>query len=137
MSWISALFSSTATQPIEAIGNILDSLFTSTEEKLDKKIIMLRLAQKPNIAQIELNKIEAQHRSIFVSGWRPAVGWVCALALLYSFILRDIISWIMIINGVEHPPPPELAMEHLMTVLLSLLGLGGFRSVEKMAGRTK
>lgn len=137
MGFFSNLFTSQATGPIEAVGNVLDGLFTSDEEKLDKQIIMQRLAQQPSLAQIELNKIEAQHRSIFVAGWRPFIGWVCGIALFYNFVVRDIIAWILTQSGSHFSPPPELAMEHLMTVLLALLGLGGLRTVEKVKGRAK
>jgi len=63
--------------------------------------------------QNEVNKIEAQHRSIFVAGWRPFIGWVCGVALLYNFILRDIIAWVY-----PEQIPPALQMDHLITILL-------------------
>jgi hypothetical protein len=81
--------------------------------------------------QNEVNKIEAQHRSIFVAGWRPFIGWVCGLALLYNFILRDIIAWLS-----PDIMPPALQMEHLLTVLLGMLGLGGLRTYEKLKDKT-
>lgn len=82
--------------------------------------------------QSEINKIEAQHRSVFVSGWRPFIGWVCGVALLYNFILRDIIAWIS-----PTVMPPSIQMEHLMTILFGLLGLGGLRTFEKIKDKTK
>ena len=137
MGWFSNLFSSTAAEPINAIGNVLDGLFTSDEEKLDKKIIMQRLALEPGKLQVELSKIEASHRSIFVAGWRPFIGWVCGVALLYNFILRDILAWALRLAEVATEAPPELAMEHLMTILMGILGLGGYRTIEKLGGKTK
>lgn len=137
MSWIGELFSSSTAAPIAAVGNVLDGLFTSDDEKLDKNIIMQRLAQKPQLAQIELNKVEAQHRSMFVAGWRPFIGWVCGFALLYSFIIRDVLAWYLTQSGSNYAPPPELAMEHLMAVLMALLGLGGYRTFEKIKGKSK
>ena len=77
--------------------------------------------------QGEINKIEAQHRTIFVAGWRPFIGWVCGVALAYNFILRDLLVWFI---GPEQVPP-ALQMEHLMTVLIGMLGLGGMRTFEK------
>lgn len=82
--------------------------------------------------QNEVNKIEAQHRSIFVAGWRPFIGWVCGVALLYNFILRDIISWVC-----PEQIPPALQMDHLITILLGMLGLGGLRTYEKLKDKTK
>ena len=82
--------------------------------------------------QNEVNKIEAQHRSIFVAGWRPFIGWVCGVALLYNFILRDIIAWVF-----PEQIPPALQMDHLITILLGMLGLGGLRTYEKLKDKTK
>ena len=83
--------------------------------------------------QAEINKVEAQHRTIFVAGWRPFIGWVCGFALAYNFVLRDMLIWYF---G-EASAPPALQMEHLMTVLVGMLGLGGMRTFEKLKDRTK
>jgi hypothetical protein len=123
--------------PIEAVGNVLDKLFTSKDEKLSREEAMMRLLQQPSIAQTEINKIEAQHRSRFVAGWRPFIGWVCGTALLYNFIIRDIVAWVIRINSPALEPPPELAMEHLLTVLMGMLGLGTLRTYEKLKGKAK
>lgn len=77
--------------------------------------------------QAEINKVEAQHRTIFVAGWRPFIGWVCGFALAYNFVLRDLLVWYF---G-EASAPPALQMEHLITVLVGMLGLGGLRSIDK------
>ena len=82
--------------------------------------------------QGEINKIEAQHRTIFVAGWRPFIGWVCGFALAYNFVLRDLLVWYV---GVESAPP-ALQMEHLMTVLIGMLGLGGMRTFEKFNNKS-
>lgn len=123
--------------PISAIGNVLDKLFTSKDEKLSREEAMMRLLQQPSIAQTEINKIEAQHRSRFVAGWRPFIGWVCGVALAYNFIARDILAWLLKIYYPTMEPPPELAMEHLLTVLLGMLGLGTMRTYEKLKGKAK
>ena len=82
--------------------------------------------------QGEINKIEAQHRTIFVAGWRPFIGWVCGVALAYNFVLRDLLIWFI---GPEQVPP-ALQMEHLMTVLIGMLGLGGMRTFEKFNNKS-
>jgi len=140
MGWLTKLFSMGGdgiAKPVDAVGNILDKLFTSKDEKLTHEEVRMRLMMKPDVAQVELNKLEAQHRSTFVAGWRPFIGWVCGIALLYNFILRDIIAWLLVMYDKTLEPPPELAMEHLMTVLLGMLGLGGMRTYEKLKGKTK
>ena len=82
--------------------------------------------------QSEINKVEAQHRTIFVAGWRPFIGWVCGVALAYNFVLRDLLIWFV---GPEQVTP-ALQMEHLMTVLIGMLGLGGMRTFEKFKDKS-
>ncbi|RUT74705.1 hypothetical protein EHM94_05795 [Marinobacter sp. NP-6] len=137
MGWVDKLVGGAAAQPIEAIGNVFDKLFTSDEQRMQAQAVLDKIRQRPDILQAEINKIEAQHRSVFVAGWRPFIGWVCGLALAYSFILRDLLAWGFRVWSPETEPPPELAMGHLITVLGSLLGLGTLRTAEKMKGRAK
>ncbi len=121
-----------AAKPIEAVGGVLDSLFTSDEEKLDKQAVLERLRQKPDELQAAINSVEATHRSTFVAGWRPATGWVCVIALLYNYVIRDLIAWGINIVDASIPMPPALQMEHLLTILMGMLGLGAMRTVEKI-----
>ncbi len=122
----------------EGVANIIDRFVETDEEKQAAEIIKARLMMKPSLAQIELNKVEAGHRSIFVAGWRPFIGWVCGFALLWHFILFDLLSWVTV-NFFPHVSElPELTgTETLVTVLLSLLGLGAMRTVEKFGGKAK
>ena len=83
--------------------------------------------------QTKINELEAQHRTVFVAGWRPFIGWVCGVALAYNFVVRDLFIWAIKPETV----PPALQMEHLMTVLLGMLGLGGLRTYEKIKDKTK
>ena len=82
--------------------------------------------------QSEINKMEAQHRSVFVAGWRPFIGWICGLSLAYNFIIRDVIAWIS-----PDAMPPAIQMDQLITILLGMLGLGGLRTFEKIKDKTK
>ena len=82
--------------------------------------------------QAQINEQEAKHRTIFVAGRRPFIGWVCGFALAYNFVLRDLLVWYV---GVESAPP-ALQMEHLMTVLIGMLGLGGMRTFEKFNNKS-
>ena len=120
-----------AAAPITAVGNVLDALFTSDEEKLDKNIILTRLAQQPNLAQVELNKVEAGHRSIFVAGWRPFIGWVCGFGLVNTFLINPWLQWI------TDKPGPVLPQDIMLELVIALLGLGALRTVEKMNGKAK
>ena len=94
-------------------------------------------AQQALLAQLEINKAEAASGSVFKGGWRPAVGWVCAIAFAYHFILKDLIIFGASFAGLELPQMPEFDMGTLLTVLGGMLGIGGLRTYEKKSGLTK
>lgn len=83
-------------------------------------------------AQAEVNLKEAEHPLLFVSGWRPAVGWICAAGCLYGFAVQPTLAWFSVLIGVG--APPVLDMATLMGLLGGLLGLGGLRTYEKVQG---
>jgi hypothetical protein len=99
-----------------------------------------RIDQETDLAQVEVNKIEAASTSTFVSGWRPAVGWVGVAGLAYQFLGYPLMQWCWAFGqGVDIipkglAPPPDLQVEQLMTLLAGLLGFGGMRSFEKSKG---
>ena len=120
-----------AKEPIEAVGGILDSLFTSDEEKLELAIVKQRLAQQPSMAQAKINEVSASHRSNWVAGARPFLLWVCGLGYLFAFIANPMIQWI------TGAPGPELPMESMSELTFGMLGLAGLRTVEKLKGKAK
>ncbi len=87
--------------------------------------------------QLEVNKVEAVNPSVFVSGWRPFIGWVCGAALVYHYILRPMLPWLLALFSHPVPPIPPLDMGDLITILLGMLGLGGLRTVEKIQNVAK
>ena len=94
-------------------------------------------AQELAKGQIEINKAEAQHKSIFVAGWRPFIGWTCGVALCWHFVLQPIVMFLCAYLGFQIPELPQFDMGSLMTILGGLLGLGGLRTYEKQKGLTK
>lgn len=138
MSILGTLFGGGIAEPIKAVGNIIDDLYTSDGEMLDKKAVLERIAQRPGLVQAEINKIEAQHRSVFVAGWRPFIGWVCGVALMWHFMLYDILIWVQVNYLPMTTQVPSLTgTEELLTVLMALLGLGAMRTAEKFGGKAK
>lgn len=134
MGWLSSLFGvggDAVAKPVEAVGKVIDGLFTSDEERLDKKLIMERLAMQPGLAQVELNKIEAGHRTIFVAGWRPFIGWVCGTGLAFVFLINPMIQWS------TEKPGPDMQVDIMMELVIAMLGLGALRTVEKLNGKAK
>jgi len=137
MSFLSRMIGGGVVTAAEGVAGIVDRFVETDDEKRAAEIIKAKMMMQPSLVQTELNKIEAAHRSVFVAGWRPFIGWVCGLALLYNFVVRDLLAWLILNTGIEASMPPDLAMQELLTVLLGMLGLGAFRTAEKMAGRTK
>ena len=140
-------FSVSAAEPIKAVGNIFDVLFTSDEEREQAKAVLLKIEQHPALVQAEINKVQAQHRSLFVAGGRPAIMWVCALGLLYAFVINPTIAWAVACSMVDVDgadvselvctATPELPLEVMMELTLAMLGLAGLRTVEKIKGVAK
>jgi hypothetical protein len=128
-------------QLIGPITGLLDKFIEDKDQKAllahEVATMAQRHAQELTIAQIEVNKTEAQSRNIFVAGWRPFVGWTCGIALAWHFVGLPVTLFMTSMFQVETPPLPEFEMESLMTVLLGMLGLGGLRTFEKTKGLTQ
>lgn len=132
MSLLSKLFTSTAAEPIKAVGNVLDELFTSDDEKLSHEEVKLRLSQKPHLAQSEINKVQAAHRSTFVAGARPFLMWVCGVGMAMAFIVNPLIEYFTASKDLINVP-----LDQMMELTLAMLGLAGLRTVEKIKGVAK
>jgi len=141
MSIVSGLLGGAAAAPITAIGNIVKGIFGDKTEKLSHDEIMARIAMEPTLVQTEINKVEAGHRSIWVAGWRPGIGWVCAISLFFFYVPQYMIAsfiWVKLIaendwNIVPYPVDDAGVME----LVLAMLGMAAMRTVEKHNGRSK
>jgi hypothetical protein len=121
--------------------HIIDKLIPDPAQKAEAKLKLLELQQNGELKALEadltlaqqqtdIDKIEAADPSLFKSGWRPAVGWICVVGLGYSFLIQPVGSWISAMYG--KMPLLVLDTSVLMTLLLGMLGLGGFRTYEKL-----
>ena len=131
---------------VDAFGNAIDKIFTSDEERLQAQALLVKIKQRPQILQGEINKIEAAHPSIFVSGWRPAIGWICAGGLGYGWIIKPFLQFILMAFDIQSCATiedatictviilPSLPMQDVIALVLALLGMAGFRMVEKRKG---
>lgn len=121
---------------IGALGSAFDKLFTSDEERAQAALVLEKLRQQPHILQAEINRLEAGHRSLFVAGWRPFIGWVCGLGLAWAFLGHPMFEWLVALRGLAISAP-AIATDNMMELILALLGLGGLRTFEKLTGRAK
>jgi hypothetical protein len=140
--------------PVTAVLNIgtkvIDRLWPDPTQRDAAKLELLKMQQTGELAQLasetelakgqqEINKVEASSGNVFVSGWRPFIGWVCGGAFAYSFILQPFLVFILVAAGVAFDAGklPILDWDQLGFVLLGMLGLGGMRTFEKTRGLTK
>ena len=123
--------------PLLDIGKtLLDRFVPDPEAKRQAEAEFLGMAMqgelKQVIAQLEINAREAAHPSMWVAGWRPAVGWVGALGLFYATIGQPVLAWVSAARG--WPVPPDLNVDLLWVTLSGMLGIGGLRTYEKSKG---
>ena len=132
---------------VEGVGKIAGDLITTDKERITLELEgrkldleQARIDQTTDLGQIEVNRVEAASASVFVSGWRPAVGWVGVAGLGYQFLGYPLMQWLWAFGqGVDLipkglPAPPDLQTDQLMVLLSGLLGFGGMRSFEKSRG---
>ena len=121
---------------LKTVGTVIDDLHFSGEEKEKLKLQMKEIDNKLKEKQLDINKAEASHRSVFVSGWRPFLGWVSGLSIGYVYLFQPILDMILQMFGVQ-VDWVVLDLGQLMPLVLGMLGLGGLRSFEKAKGLTK
>lgn len=129
---------------IPVLGNMFDRIFPDPKAAAEAKVQIMEMAQRGELAQLdadlkmatgqmEVNKVEAAHQSLFVAGWRPAIGWVCGAAFAFKFVVGPSVAVLMAALG--HPIVlPEFDFSEMSTILLGMLGLGTLRTVEKVKG---
>ena len=125
---------------IGAVGGIIDSVYTSDKERLDAQIELAKIDASLLTAQMEVNKAEASHASIWVAGARPAILWIGAAAMAYQFLVYPLLAgcWALmqakgwIPQGM--PNPPTLQSDELWVIISGILGIGGYRTLERVKG---
>jgi hypothetical protein len=131
---------------LKVAGTLIDRLFPDKHARDEAKLKLLemelsgelaKLAVEERLAtgQMEVNAAEAAHRSVFVAGWRPSVGWVCSVSVAYQFVLHPFLAWYALNQGIA--VPPDIDTGALMTLLMGMLGLGAYRTFEKVKGVAK
>jgi hypothetical protein len=140
MGILSEIFSGASSGAFEGVGSLAKDLRTAItgeippekKAELEQKILEIESAAK--VGQLKINEAEARSGSVFVAGWRPSIGWVCSLALLYQFILHPLLMWANLAFNWGIINPPVLNMDGLFPLVMGMLGMGGLRSFEKAKG---
>jgi len=121
------------------IGNkLIDHFFPDANQAAAAKLELLKMQQSGDLAvmtgQLEINKIEAGSTNLFVSGWRPFIGWVCGISLTYAAIIEPLSRFIAKVGFSYTAEFPVIDTTLTLQILLGLLGLAGMRSWEKKEG---
>ena len=114
-------------------GKVLDKFVADKDLKTKLDFELRKAYSNANLAQIDVNKEQAKHPSIFIAGARPSIMWICAFGLGGQFVFLPIAAWYIAVTG-QAIPLPEIETEGLMSLTLALLGLGGMRTFEKKNG---
>lgn len=131
-----------ALDPISAAldigGKLIDRLWPNPVDAAKAKLELLKMQQEGDLAvitgQMEINKIEAGNPSLFVSGWRPFIGWGCGVAFLYAAIFEPFLRFVSVVLFDYAGKFPEIDTNLTLQILLGLLGLAGLRTWEKKEG---
>ena len=122
---------------IGPVSTILDKFVEDKDQRamLAHEIATMseRHAQETITAQLEINKTEAAHTSLFVAGWRPSIGWACCLGMVGNFLIIPFANFGLALAE-KDIVVPLIDLQTMMPVLLGMLGLGGMRTVEKLKG---
>jgi hypothetical protein len=130
-----------ALDPLSALldigGKVIDRVWPDPEKAAAAKLELFKMQQSGELAiiagQLEINKVEAANPSVFVSGWRPFIGWVCGSGFAIQFVIGPMAEWGSALYG--NPVKfPQMDVGTMMPLLIGMLGLSGFRSVEKING---
>lgn len=131
--------------PVSALldigGKVIDRLWPDPLQAAAAKLELIKLQQSGEIAamvaQTDINKAEATNASVFVSGWRPFIGWVCGAACVWNWIGLKVLLFVA--AYFNHPltnlAPADLS--EMLPVLMGMLGIGGLRTIEKINGVAK
>lgn len=117
---------------------VLDKFVPDAKDRLEAELLITKQLHEVDLAQIEVNKVEAANSSIFVAGWRPFIGWVCGFSFFYAVIGNDLLNWVLELSSqftgrsVPHLPEPDVTLT--FELLMAMLGLGGMRTYEKLKG---
>ena len=127
---------------VKAVGNVIDDMHFSGEEKEKLKIQMKEIEARLQEKQMAINLADAQSTAGGLSGfmqrsWRPLIGMSAAIAIFWEFVLSKFILFFLGVFHYEVINIPQLDTGVLMTLVTSLLGLGTLRTIEKSRGLTK
>jgi len=125
---------------LEGVGTLATSLRSaitgdlSPEKKAEIESLTLTLTAAAADAQAKINLAEAANPSLFVSGWRPFIGWICGFGIAWKYIAEPTVLWILVIIQSPITTLPKIDASELIPLVVAMLGLAGYRMYEKSKG---
>ena len=113
------------------VKRVFAGLFPDEDKAREAEEKLLSALLAADSGQIQVNQAEAAHRSLFVAGWRPWIGWICGMGLFWAFVVQPIVLWLNGVMGWQVVMPP-IQTDYLLELVMAMLGLSGLRSFEKM-----
>ena len=126
---LAGLLGGSVGQAAEGVASAIDRFVETKEEKKAAELLLMKVQQEPDRWQAEINKIEAGHSNMFISGWRPAIGWICVIALGWGWILAPILAFLFPDKNM-----PAIELGEAISLVMAMLGMGALRSYEKKSG---
>jgi len=127
---------------VGSVGKIIDDLHTSDDEKNQVKVKLQSLENELKLKQMEINLADSKSTATGIGGimqrsWRPLIGMSCALAIFWEYVAKQFTLFCLTVFDIKTQPLPELPLDSLMPLVLSLLGMGALRTYEKKTGVSK
>lgn len=128
-------------QLLPILGGVVDKVIPDKVQqgvaKMELEKALIQNANTISLETIKTNQIEASHRSVWVSGWRPAIGWSCSLGIAWLFIGHPVATWVAMLLGYNEMVMPTIPTDILLELTFAMLGMAGLRTFEKIKGISK
>lgn len=131
------LLSAILPKALDIIDEVIPDKDAAQKAKIAIESKLIEASVQTNLAQMEINKIEAGHRSIFVAGWRPMIGWACAIGVFWMAIGEPMANYLMALGGMDTSVLPKMPHDILLELTFALLGMSTLRTFEKLKGVSK
>ena len=122
---------------LDIIDDVVPDKDAAAKAKRDIEAKLVSAATDVNLETIKTNQIEAGHRSVWVSGWRPAIGWSCSVGIFWLFVGHPLATWVAQLSGMDGMVMPTISTDILLELTLAMLGMSGLRTFEKLKGISK
>ena len=139
-TWLSKIVGGSVVDAATGIAGAIDKFVETPDEKRAAETLLAKMQQEPDKWQAQINMVEASHRTMFVAGWRPAIGWVCATSLACFFIPQYVlgaIMWVKMCLAANTLLPYPISADAVLELVLAMLGMGSLRMIDKMVGKSK